>query len=141
MNQQQQLQFWTELLHLDGFQVVHLHQGSPADPIRLTLLPTLLLAVCPQCHHCCDSIHRRSESGPVRDLPFGPQAIELIIRTYQYWCPDCHLFFTPASTVFAPGAHATERFLEQAARLIRFSDIANTAAFFGMPEKTLERWY
>ena len=41
----------------------------------------------------------------------------------------------------APGAHATERFLEQAARLIRFSDIANAAAFLGVPEKTLERWY
>lgn len=43
--------------------------------------------------------------------------------------------------VLAPGAHATERFLEQAARLIRFSDIANAAAFLGVPEKTLERWY
>jgi transposase len=141
MNQQEQLQFWTQLLHLDGFQVVHLHQGTPTDPIRLTLLPTVPLGVCPQCHHCCDAIQRRSESRPVRDLPFGPQAIELVIRTYQYWCSDCHHFFTPASPVFAPGAHATERFLEQAARLIRFSDIANAAAFFGVPEKTLERWY
>jgi transposase len=28
-----------------------------------------------------------------------------------------------------------------AARLIRVSDVANAAAFFGVPEKTLERWY
>jgi transposase len=141
MNPQEQLQFWTQLLHLDGFQVVHLDRTTPADPIRLTLLPTIPLGVCPQCHHCCDAIHRRSESGPVRDLPFGPHAIELVIRTYQYWCPDCQHFFTPVSTVFVSGAHATERFLEQVARLIRFSDIANAAAFFGVPEKTLERWY
>src|ERR1700719_2736899 len=141
MNQNEQLQFWTQLLHLDGFQVVHLRQDTPADPIRLTLLPAISLGVCPHCHHCCDSIHRRSESDPVRDLPFGPQAVELVIRTYQYCCPDCQRFFTPAATVVAPGAHATERFLEQAARLIRFSDIANAAAFFGVPEKTLERWY
>jgi transposase len=141
MNQQEQLQFWTQLLHLDGFQVVHLDQGTPAEPIRLTLIPNLPLGVCPQCHHCCDAIHRHSESDPIRDLPFGPQAIELVIRTYQYCCPECHRFFTPAATVFAPGTHATERFLEQAARLIRFSDIANAAAFFGVPEKTLERWY
>jgi len=141
MNQQEQLQFWTQLLHLDGFQVVHLCQHTPADPIRLTLIPTIPLGVCPQCHRSCDSIHRRSESDPVRDLPFGPQAVELVIRTYQYCCPACQRFFTPASTVFAPGTHATERFLEQAARLIRFSDIANAAAFFGVPEKTLERWY
>jgi transposase len=141
MNQQEQLQFWTQLLHLDGFQVVHLDQGTPADPIRLTLIPNLALGVCPQCHHCCEAIHRRSESSPVRDLPFGSQAVELVIRTYQYACPACQRCFTPASTVFAPGAHATERFLEQAARLIRFSDIANAAGFFGVPEKTLERWY
>src|SRR5947209_3367592 len=77
----------------------------------------------------------------MRDLPVGPQAVELVIRTYQFSCPDCQRCFTPAATVFAPGAHATERFLEQAARLIRCSDVANAAAFFGVPEKTLERWY
>ena len=36
---------------------------------------------------------------------------------------------------------ATGRFLEQAARLIRNSDISNAAAFFGVPATTLERWY
>jgi transposase len=71
----------------------------------------------------------------------GPQPVELIVRTYQYACPHCGRFFTPAVAVLAPGAHASERFLEQAARLIRFSDIANAAAFLGVPEKTLERWY
>jgi transposase len=104
MNQQDQLQVWTQLLHLDGFQVVHLHQDTPADPIRLTLIPNIPLGVCPHCHRSCDSINRRSESDPVRDLPFGPQAVELVIRTYQYCCPDCNRFFTPSFTVFAPGA-------------------------------------
>jgi transposase len=141
MNQQDQLQVWTQLLHLDGFQVVHLRQDTPADPLRLTLIPTVPLGVCPQCHRSCDAIHRRSDSHPVRDLPFGPQAVELVIRTYQFSCPHCRHFFTPASSVFVPGAHATERFLEQAARLIRFSDLVNAAGFFGVPEKTLERWY
>jgi transposase len=141
MNQQDQLQFWTQLLHLDGFQVAHLRQDTPADPIRLTLIPTVPLGVCPQCHRSCDTIHRRSDSHPVRDLPFGPQAVELVIRTYQFSCPQCQHFFTPVSPVFVPGAHATERFLEQAARLIRFSDLTNAAGFLGVPEKTLERWY
>ena len=141
MNENDQLHYWTQLLRLDGFQVVHLRHDTPADPIRLTLIPTTALGVCPHCHHCCDAIHRRSESDRVRDLPFGPQAVELVIRTYQFSCPDCHCFFTPSSPVFAAGAHATERFLEQAARLIRFSDSTNAAAFFGVPEKTLERWY
>lgn len=141
MNEKEQHQFWTQLLHLDGFQVVHVRQDTPADPVRLTLIPTIPLGLCPQCHRSCDAIHRRSESHPVRDLSFGPQPVELIIRTYQFSCPHCQQYFTPSSSLFAPGTHATERFLEQAARLIRFSDVANAAAFFGVPEKTLERWY
>jgi transposase len=141
MNQDGALQFWTRLLRLEGFQVVHVRYDTPADPVRLTLIPATALGLCPECHCCCDTIHRRSESEAVRDLPVGPQAVELVLRIYQFSCPACRRFFTPSSDLFVPGAHATERFLEQAARLIRFSDLANAAAFFGVPEKTLERWY
>jgi transposase len=141
MNQNEQMRFWTRLLRLDGFQVVHLRQDTPADPIRLTLLPEIPVGVCPQCHRCCDSIHRRSESKPVRDLSVGPQVVELIVRCYQFACPHCNRYFTPSPSLLAPGGHATERFLQQAARLIRISDVANAASFLGVPEKTLERWY
>ena len=136
-----ELDFWTQLLRLNGFRVVHVHKDTPADPVRLTVIPDLPLGLCPHCRRASDTIHRRSESDPVRDLPLGPQAVELIVRTYQFACPHCDHFFTPSVPVVAPGAHATERFLEQAARLIRFSDIANAAAFLGVPEKTLEKWY
>jgi hypothetical protein len=81
------------------------------------------------------------DSDPIRDLPHGPQAVELILRSCQFHCEPCDRFFTPACPHVAPGAHATERFLAQAARLIRFSDIANAAVFLGVPEKSLERWY
>jgi transposase len=141
MNDNHQLDFWTQLLHLDGFRVVHIRKDTPDDPVRLTVTPTTPLGICPQCHHACDAIHRRWDSDPVKDLPLGPQTVALIVRTYQFGCPHCGRFFTPATAALAHGAHATERFLEQAARLIRFSDIANAAAFLGVPEKTLEHWY
>jgi len=141
MTEQEQLDFWTQLLRLDGFRVAHVCHDTPSDPVRLTVIPNTPLGLCPHCRRACDTIHRRRESDPVRDLPLGPQPVELIVRTYQYTCPHCGRFFTPAAPVLAPGAHATERFLEQAARLIRFSDIANAAAFLGVPEKTLEKWY
>ncbi len=141
MTENDQLDFWTQLLHLDGFRVVHVRKDTPADPIHLTVIPSTPLGICPHCHRTCDAIHRRWESDPVRDLPLGPQPIALIVRTYQFSCPHCSRFFTPAAPAFARGAHATERFLEQAARLIRFSDITNAAAFLGVPEKTLEHWY
>jgi transposase len=141
MSENDQLDFWTQTLRLDGFRVAHVRTDTPADPIRLTVIPSIPLGLCPHCHRACDTIHRRCESDPIKDLPVGPQAVELIVRTYQFSCPHCGHFFTPTAPAFARGAHATERFLEQAARLIRFSDIANAAAFLGVPEKTLERWY
>jgi transposase len=107
----------------------------------LTIVPTTTLAVCPQCQHACERIHRRHESYPLKDLAIGPQAVELVVHSHQFDCARCGHFFTPAAPAFAPGAHATERFLAQAARLIRCSDIANAAAFLGVAEKTLEKWY
>jgi len=141
MNGNDSFDFWNDVLRLKGFHVVHVRRDTPADPIRLTLIPTMPLGVCPSCHQACDTIHRRHESGPVKDLSIGPQTVELLIRTYQFECTHCNRYFTPLSPAFVPGAHATERFLEQAARLIRVSDMTNAASFLGVPEKTLERWY
>jgi transposase len=135
------LDFWTEILHLDGFRVAHVRQDRPTDPVRLTVIPTMPLGLCPHCQRATDTVHRRHDSDPIKDLPVGPQAVELIVRSSQFACPHCGRFFTPAAPALAPTAHATERFLAQAARLIRCSDIVNAAAFLGVPEKTLEKWY
>jgi transposase len=133
--------FWTELLHLKGYHVVYVLRGTPTDPVRLTLVPDFPLGLCPHCQRASDLIHRRLASDPLKDLPLGPQAVELVVRRYQFACRHCGHFFTPAAPAFAPSAHATERFLEQAARLIRCSDVANAATLLGVPEKTLEKWY
>src|SRR5438105_2829497 len=141
MTEHDRLTFWTKTLNLPGFRVVHERRDTPADPLCLTVIPDLPLGLCPDCRRATDTVHRTYESTAVKDLPLGTQALELVVRTYQFHCPHCDGYFTPPSDVFAPGAHATERFLEQAARLIRISDVANAAAFLGVPEKTLERWY
>lgn len=141
MTENDLLSFWTNFLRLDGFRVVHVSTDRPTDPVRLTVIPTTSVALCPHCQRPCDTIHRRYQAEPVKDLPLGTKPVELMVRTYQFSCPHCDHFFTPTAPAFAHGAHATERFLEQAARLIRFSDIANAAAFLGVPEKTLEKWY
>jgi len=141
MTEQDRLAFWTKALNLTGFQVVHERRDTPADPLLLTVAPDLPLGLCPACRRATDNVHRTHESAAIKDLPLGPQPVELLVRTYQFHCPHCGAFFSPRHDAFAPGAHATERFLEQAARLIRFSDVQNAAAFLGVPEKTLERWY
>jgi hypothetical protein len=105
------------------------------------LLPWLTSPSVRTAGHASDRVHRRLDSDPIGDLPQGPQAIRLIVRTPQFHCERCDRYFTPACPPVAEDAHATERFLEQAAKLIRISDIANAAAFLGVPEKNLERWY
>ena len=141
MSEQGRLDFWTKALNLPGFRVIHERRDTPSDPIRFTVVPSSEVAVCPNCGRACDDVHRRSDSYPLKDLPLGPQAVELIVRLPQFHCERCATFFTPSDPALAPGAHATERFLAQAARLIRFADVANVAAFFAVPENTLARWY
>lgn len=141
MSDQASLNHWDRQLRLEGLKAVHERRDTPADPIRLTVVAAVEVGLCPHCGRPTDEVHRRLDSGPIRDLPHGPQAVELILRSAQFHCERCDRYFTPDCPHVAPGAHATERFLEQAAKLIRISDIANAAAFLGVPEKTLERWY
>lgn len=141
MSEPVNLTFWTRQLRLDGLKVVHERRDTPSDPVRLTVVPTSGIGLCPHCNRVTDSVHRRLDSNPIRDLPQGPQAVELIFRATQFHCEPCDRYFTPPCPHIAPDAHATERFLEMAAKLIRISDIANAAAFLGVPQKNLERWY
>jgi transposase len=141
MSEMQRLAFWTVVLNLPGFQVVHEHRDRPNDPVRFTVIPTQEIGVCPHCGHACDTVHRRHHSKPIKDLPLSDQAVNLVVSTPQFECQRCKRFFTPTYPAIAPGAHATERFLAHTARLIDFSDIANVAALYGVPESTLGRWY
>jgi transposase len=141
MTEQDHLNFWTKALNLPGFRVVHERRDTPSDPVCFTVVPTQDVGICPHCGHASDTVHRRYDSAAVQDLPMGPQTVHLIVRTPQFSCKHCASFFTPRYPAIALGAHATQRFLEQAAQLIRFSDIANAALFYAVPENTLARWY
>src|SRR5271166_1096601 len=125
MNTLQRLAFCTVVLNLPGFRVVHERRDRPQDPVRFTVVPTQEVGVCPQCGHACDTVHRRHHSDPIKDLPLGAQAVDLIVSTPQYECQRCRRYFTPTYPAIAPCTHATERFLAYCARLIDFADIAN----------------
>lgn len=141
MCESDRLAFWTKLLRFGGYQVVHEAWAAPDDPLCFTIIPQTPLGLCPHCQRVSEDIHRRCDSERVRDLAIGERAVELTVRTYQYWCNFCDRAFTPPTPGVAPGGHATVRFLEQARQLIRFSDIANVADFLGVPASTLGRWY
>ncbi len=134
-----ELDFWTRALHLPDLEVVHV--DKEAGKLFFTVVPSWGVGVCPKCGKpSSDVVQKRTREGVV-DLPVGDKAVELKVRQLQYHCSICEQAFTPPCPGVAEGSHATERFLERAAALIRTGDIANAAAFFGVPEKTLENWY
>jgi transposase len=137
----QTLSFWTELLQFPDYEVVFGQQETDLRRYRFTLAPKRRLGVCPHCGKVSDTVHQTRTREPIRDLPISKYAVELHVRILQFECATCGQTFTPPVAFLAEGAHATERFLERAAALIRTSDVANAAAFLGVPERTLGDWY
>jgi transposase len=132
--------FWTELVDLPDYEVLYCQKESDLQRYRITVGPKQRLGVCPHCGKVSDTIHQTRTRQHIKDLSIGKEAVELNVRVLQFECV-CGQHFTPAVPFLAEGAHATERFLERAAHLIRTSDVANAAAFLGVPERTLGDWY
>jgi transposase len=135
------LAFWTDLVRLPGYHVVFCQEEADQHLYRLTLAPLQALAVCPHCGKVCDTIHQTRTRERIKDLPLSNYAVELCVRVHQFECQRCGQCFTPAIAFLAEGAHATERFLERAAEVVRHSDLSNAAALLGVPERTLGDWY
>jgi len=135
------LEYWTNLLKLPGFVVANVQEEVAPDRCVLTVIPQHPIAVCPHCGTPSDTVKQRRNREGIVDLPIGTREVELIVRVRQFACERCGQCFTPPIDFLAEGAHATERFLARAAELIRHADVANAARYFGVAEKSLERWY
>lgn len=141
MNETHQLNVWTTALNLPDYEVVHYAQ---VDGVRhFSLVPICVIDVCPECSKPCDRWHQKRWLQDVVDLPLGDQPVRLKVRVYQFHCEHCGRMWTPKTLFLTPGmgGKATARFVGQAAEMIRHADIKGAAEFFGVPEKTLERWY
>lgn len=133
--------FWTNLLCLAMYEVAHVDEDKQSKRVSITVIPTQRVSVCPHCGRACNEVKQRRTRERIQDLPVGDKTVELTVRVDQFECQHCERCFTPPIPFLAEGAHATERFLERAAQLIRKGDVANAAQFLGVPEKTLENWY
>lgn len=136
----EQLEALSSLLDLEELEVVQATQDRQRKLRQLTVTPRVAVGVCPHCHQLCQHRHQCYDRT-VLDLPLGAYATELVVRLLQYHCQACDKFFTPHLSALAEGAHATERFLARAAELLKHTDLANVAAWLGVPAKTLEHWY
>jgi len=132
--------FWTQVLDLPDYDVVYCQLDGDLQRYRFTVAPKSRLGVCPHCGHVCDTVHQTRTRERIHDLPISRQTVELSVRVLQFDC-DCGRSFTPPIPFLAEGAHATERFLQHAAELIRTSNVANAAVLLGVPERTLANWY
>ena len=130
----------TTLLDLDGFEVVEATADRGRRVRRLTVVPTDAAGLCPHCRRATDDRHACHDREVV-DLPLGGWRTELVVRSWQFRCDGCGKFFTPREPALAAGAHATERFLDRLADLATSGDVSMAARFFGVAEKTAERWY
>ncbi|QEG28178.1 hypothetical protein GobsT_29520 [Gemmata obscuriglobus] len=130
--------FWTDLLHLPGFAVVHVREDEVCQRYVITVVPEHPVGVCPHCHRVTEMVKQRRTREGILDWPIGSHAVELTVRVGQFECPHCDRCFTLTIEFLAEGAHGTERLLGRVAELIRHSDVSNAARFFGVAEKTLE---
>jgi transposase len=136
-----ELAVWTAALNLPGCEVVDYQDDAGQGERRLSVVPTQAVGLCPGCGRACQSFHQKRWLERVVDLPLGGRPVALKVRVFQYQCAPCGRVWTADSPIVAPGTWATCRLVERAAELVRRADVAGAAAFFGLPEKTLERWY
>jgi transposase len=129
----------TELLDLNGFEVVAAESDRSKKIRRLAVTPTAA-ALCPHCGRATSERHRCHERDVV-DLPLGGWKTELVVQLFQFKCEACGKFFTPHHPVLAEGAHATERFLERLSEWATHGDVSVAARFLAVAEKTAEKWY
>jgi transposase len=112
---------WTQLLDLPDYEVAYCQKESDLQRYRITAAPKHRLGVCSQCGIVSDIIHQTRTRERVQDLSLGQESVELNVRELQFECA-CGQHFTPAVPFWDDGAHATERFIERAAQLIRTSN-------------------
>jgi len=141
MSETSALMAWTMALNLPGYEVSHCAEDDIEGVLRLSIVPTQTIELCPNCNRPCDHWHQKRWLENVLDFPLGGRPVRLKIRVFRYACEPCGRTWTPASPIVSEGTWATARLVARAAELVGRSDVANAAAFLGIPEKTLERWY
>src|SRR5579863_4405628 len=117
-------EFWDGVLGLEEFEVVSYAFDGERKVRRMTVVPRVGAAACPDCKHASDSVHQTRDREWIHDLPIGERAVQLAVRVPQFWCFTCNRAFTPVFQSLAEGTHATERFLKRCAELVRVSDVA-----------------
>ena len=69
--QQQQLEWWSGVLSLEDFEVVHQAEDRAGQSLQFTLIPKVAAAVCPHCGMLQKGCHQKRDRDGIHDLPMG----------------------------------------------------------------------
>jgi hypothetical protein len=64
----QSLEFWTRLLHLPGFVVVHCQEELQPPRYGLTVAAEHRIGVCPHCNRASEEVHQTRTREGIVDL-------------------------------------------------------------------------
>lgn len=67
----QSLEFWTHLLRLPGFVVVHAEEHADQRRYGCTVAPEQRIGVCPHCQQVSDAVHQTRTREAIKDLPIS----------------------------------------------------------------------
>src|ERR1051325_11475071 len=101
------LPFWTDLLGLPDYDVLHCQAEADRRHYCFTVGPRHRVGICPRCGKVNETIHQTRTRERIKDLPISGYTVDLHVRVLQFACAACGACFTPAAPFLAEAAHAT----------------------------------
>ena len=71
------LEFWTSVLQLPLFDIVHAEQHKQERRYTLTVMVQDRRGVCPQCHQVCEKVHQTRNREHIHNLPISGYASDI----------------------------------------------------------------
>lgn len=124
-------------LDLPGVRVVHQERG-PGGEIRVVVVPTRAVAVCPRCGRPSAKVHDVRERVKA-DEPLGERRVSLVLRRRRFCCAGCERPFTEEEPICGVRRRLTRRLRARLGRESQERTVEQVAASYGVSPTTV-RW-
>jgi len=128
---------WTQVLGLPDLEAVAAERGADGKGWRLSVVPTCIVALCPQCKRSTGSRHLCRWQA-IHDLPIAGQPLLLSVQTVEFKCEPCGKYFTVHPACVLEGTHVTVRLAEALTDCVNVSTLSAASATYHLPESTVK---
>jgi transposase len=128
---------WTNVLGLEGLEVVAAERGEGGKGWRLAVVSTSTVGLCPHCKKPTSTRHMVKWQS-IRDLPVAGRVLLLEVQAPQFDCEPCGKRFTVHPSCILEGTHVTLRLAEAIADCVNVSTLSAAAATYRLPESTVK---